>query len=222
MSTLRVKICGITRPEDALLACELGADAIGFIFYRPSPRYISPQKAFEISRQLPEHVARVGVFVEEDDRFIFHVAQEVPLDVIQFHGNHSPAFMQPFQGYRRIKAFRVRHSLDAAHLAAYRDVADAFLLDTYRQGQFGGTGVSFDWKLAQPIRKAFRLILAGGLNATNVRQAVETVKPYGIDVSSGIESAPGRKDAKKMRTFFEQVEALRDHDKTSHHRFPCS
>lgn len=195
---VRVKICGITSVEDALLAVDAGADAIGFIF-APSPRQVSPETAAEISRRLPPFVTRVGVVVDQDAAAIL---EQCSLDAVQFHGSESPDEMRRVRGARRIRAVRVKTEADLAGLEEYAPVADAFLLDTFVEGTPGGTGHSFDWSVAASERARSRpLILAGGLTPENVAEAVRRVMPYAVDVSSGVEREPGKKDAGKVAEF---------------------
>ena len=201
---VRIKICGITNLEDALLAVDLGADALGFIFYPKSPRTVAPAAALAIIAQLPPLVTTVGVFVDEDAAAVQDLAARVGLDWVQLHGQESPEYCRSL-GRRVIKGFRVQdqHSLTA--LAAYRGAAQALLLDTYKKGQIGGTGETFDWALAREARKFGPIILAGGLNPENVAQAIAAAQPQAVDVASGVESAPGKKDPEKLKRFFAAV-----------------
>jgi len=196
--SVRVKICGITSIDDAQAAVEAGADALGFMFYEPSPRYLTPEEAGAIIRELPDHVARVGVFVDADEPTIRSTATSAGLDTLQFHGNESPDFCTQFE-LRTIKAFRMKDRESLAQLAGYR--TDAWLLDSYVQGVPGGTGERFNWDLAvEAKRLGCPILLAGGLTPDNAGEAVDQVAPFGLDVSSGVEAAPGRKDAAKMAT----------------------
>lgn len=200
--TPKIKICGITNVDDALAAVELGADALGFIFYAKSPRSITVAKAADICNALPPFVAKVGVFVDELEYEIEKALQDCLLTVLQFHGEEPPGFCQKFAA-KSIKAIRVKDE-SSLHAAAEYDV-DALLLDTYTDGQQGGTGRAFDWSLAVQARKMLTppIILSGGLTPENVSAAIRQVQPYGVDVSSGVESSPGRKDREKLRRFFE-------------------
>jgi phosphoribosylanthranilate isomerase len=198
---VRIKICGITNLEDALLAAELGADALGFIFYPPSPRQVAPEAARDIITQLPPFVTTVGVFVDEDAAFVRQLAARLGLDWVQLHGQESPDYCRGL-GRRVIKAFRIRDENSLAELAAYRGAAQALLLDTYKKGQTGGTGESFDWQLAREARQFGPIILAGGLTPENVAQAVATALPAAVDVASGVEAAPGKKDPERLSRFF--------------------
>ena len=196
--SVRVKICGITSIDDAQAAVEAGADALGFMFYEPSPRYLTPEEAGAIIRELPAHVARVGVFVDTDEATIRNTATTAGLDTLQFHGNESPDFCTQFK-LRTIKAFRVKDGESLGQLAGYG--TDAWLLDSYVQGVPGGTGERFNWDLAvEAKRLGCPILLAGGLTPDNVGEADGQVTPFGLDVSSGVEAAPGRKDAAKMAT----------------------
>ncbi|MGB9825129.1 MAG: phosphoribosylanthranilate isomerase [Desulfofundulus sp.] len=196
---VRVKICGITDISSALVAAEAGADALGFVF-APSPRRITPSLARRICRELPPFITRVGVFVDAPLEEVRAVAEYCGLDVIQLHGNEPPDYCHSL-GRRVIKAFRVGVELDPVELARYP--VDAILLDSYVVGQKGGTGQPFDWQLAASLKIARPLILAGGLRPDNVGRAVAMVKPYGVDVSSGVEKdgQPGKKDPDKIRRF---------------------
>ena len=194
---MMVKICGITNREDALAAVEGGAAALGFNFYPKSPRYIAPKDAARLAEGLPASVLKVGVFVNEPAGRIKEIAALAGLDVAQLHGDERPGTLP--QNLRVWKAFRVDSSLEPALLDAYP--AEAFLLDTPSAGLFGGTGLTFDWTLAKGTGR--RIILAGGLDASNVREAIRTARPWGVDASSRLESAPGRKDHKKMIEFIQ-------------------
>jgi len=201
--SVRVKICGITNLADARAAIAAGADALGFVFVPGTPRYISPDLAGEIVRQLPPFIARVGLFVDAETRTVAEALVRSGMDTLQFHGEETPDFVRQFRrAVKVMKAFRVRGEETLMRLPAYADAADAVLLDAYVAGAHGGTGAQFDWKLAVQARDLGRpLVLAGGLTPTNVAEAVRTVRPYGVDVSSGVESAPGRKDPEKLAEF---------------------
>jgi phosphoribosylanthranilate isomerase len=199
---VRIKICGITNLEDALLAAELGADALGFIFYAKSPRKVDAETARAIIAQLPPFVAAVGVFVDEAAAVVQELAAKVRLDWVQLHGQESPDYCRTL-GYKVIKAFRIQDEDSMRQLAGYQGAAQALLLDTYKKGQVGGTGEIFDWHLARQAKKYGPIILAGGLTAENVAQAIATVLPAAVDAASGTEAAPGKKDPAKLRAFFE-------------------
>ncbi|MDO9616733.1 MAG: phosphoribosylanthranilate isomerase [Pseudomonas sp.] len=205
MSAVRSKICGITRIEDALSAVEAGADAIGLVFYAKSPRAVTPQQARSIIAALPPFVTTVGLFVDASRCELGEILDAVPLDLLQFHGDERP---EDCDGYRRpyIKALRVKPGDDiAAQVALYRN-ASGVLLDTYVPGVPGGTGEAFDWSLVPP-NLSKPIILAGGLTAENVAQAIAQVRPYAVDVSGGVEIAKGIKDAEKIRAFMQAVKA---------------
>jgi len=198
----RLKICGITRLEDALLAASLGVHALGFIFYPKSPRYITPQQAQEIIEKLSPFVQTVGVFVNEKTRKIKDIAKFCGLNLIQLHGDESPAFCESL-GLPCIKAFRIKDESSLNLLVGYKNKVKGFLLDTYKKGQAGGTGETFNWELALQAKKyGIPIILAGGLNPANIEVAIKTVQPYALDVNSGIESAPGIKDRNLMEKLF--------------------
>ncbi len=198
MQDLFVKVCGITNEEDAAAAVKAGVNAVGFNFYQGSERYIQPEDAATIAHGIPDHVSKVGVFVHEEKKHILDVARTVPLSAVQLVGDEGP---DDLFGYDLsvIKVFRVRPDFDIESMKNY--VVDAFLLDTHRQGVYGGTGETFDWNIAQKARQYGRIILSGGLNQDNVGAAVRFARPYGVDVSSGIESRPGKKDHDAMRNF---------------------
>jgi len=195
---LFIKVCGITNAEDASAAVKAGVNALGFIFYQGSERYITPEAASEIVLKLPDHVSKVGVFVHEEKKEILRIARKVPLSAVQLLGPEGP---DDLFGYDMsiIKVFRVKPDFDVEVMKNY--VVDAFLLDTHRQGAMGGTGESFDWNIALKARQYGRIIVSGGLTPDNVDDAVRFVRPYGVDVSSGIESRPGKKDHDRMRNF---------------------
>ncbi|MGY8761555.1 MAG: phosphoribosylanthranilate isomerase [Nitrospinaceae bacterium] len=199
---IKVKICGTTSLKDAFLAVESGADAIGFIFYKMSPRNISQKEAKEIILQLPPFIETVGVFVNETSDKINRIAEQCKLNSIQLHGEESPALCRRVKR-KIIKAFRVKNADSLKSIASY-DVS-GFLLDSYNDGSKGGTGQVFDWNLALRVKKQGPVILAGGLNPYNVFTAIHRVKPYGVDVCSGVENSPGIKDHEKIREFIKSV-----------------
>jgi phosphoribosylanthranilate isomerase len=196
---VQVKICGITNVEDALAAAEVGADALGFVFYEASPRWVSPETAATIIRQLPPFVIKVGVFVDAPEDLVVSAMRQCGLNLLQFHGEETPEYCMQF-GLMSMKAFRIR---DAASLEALPDYPTAaWLLDAYSPAQPGGTGQSFNWDLAREAGQMGRpIFLAGGLTPENVVEAVHQARPYGVDVSSGVEAAPGKKDHAKVRAF---------------------
>ena len=193
---MMVKICGITNREDALAAAEAGATAIGFNFYRGSSRYIHPQQAADIAASV--NLVKVGVFVNESPVEVERIGQLVGLDVTQLHGDETAAVSNQQPG-RVWKAFRVTESWKPDELDAY--AAEAFLLDAPANGSYGGSGTAFDWNRVRGMKS--KIILAGGLDATNVRSAIQAVLPWGVDACSRLELSPGRKDHNKMRRFLE-------------------
>ncbi len=206
MGPVKVKICGITTVVDALSAADAGADAIGFIFWNKSPRYVEPQDAAAIIAELPPFLKTVGVFVDEDPEVIASVVEATGIDCVQLHGNESPEDTEKVKRMVTapvIKAVRMRGEDDLSRLSAYR--VSAILLDAFREGVPGGTGKVFDWNLAVRAKSAGRIILSGGLTPENVAGAIRKVTPYAVDVSTGVESAPGKKDANKIKDFMEEV-----------------
>jgi len=203
MNKTTVKICGLTRAEDAIAAAELGAHALGFVFYPPSPRHISARRAAEIIRALPPFVTTVGLFVNANADDVTSVIDEVPLGLLQFHGDETSDYCAQF---RRpyIKALRVRPGVDLLQYALQYESARGLLLDAFVAGVPGGTGEIFDWNLI-PTKLPLPIVLSGGLNNGNVIEAIRRVRPCAVDVSSGIESSPGIKDARKMNVFFKGV-----------------
>ena len=198
----RVKICGITRRQDAEFAVKMGADALGLVFYGPSPRAVSIAQAVEICRLLPPFVSLVGLFVNAQAAEVKATLEQVPLSLLQFHGDESPAFCAQFDR-PYMKAVRMQQPADLPQAAEQYAKANALLLDSYKAGVPGGTGQTFDWSMITPVDKA--LILAGGLSAENVAAAIRQIRPYGVDVSGGVESAKGIKDNEKMRKFMLEV-----------------
>lgn len=204
MST-KVKICGITNPADAQVAVEAGADAIGFIFYEKSPRFVALRQAAEISRQIQPYIMRVGVFVNPQADMVLRAIGECGLTMLQFHGDESPEFCTQF-GLMNMKAFRVHGPETLEQIPKYK--TDAYLLDAYSSTTLGGTGEKFNWDLAIEAQKFGKpIFLAGGLTPANVADAIHKVHPFGVDVSSGVESAPGKKDHAKVKAF---ITAARD------------
>ena len=198
----RIKICGITHLNDALMAIEAGADALGFVFVPNTPRYIHPEQARSIIDQLPPFITTVGLFVNAEQQGIEAIADGCRLNLIQLHGDELPTLCVALSR-RVIKAFRVKDESSVSRLSDYR--VSAYLLDTYVKGAMGGTGKSFDWNLALKAKSYGRIILAGGLTPDNVASAVLQVRPYGVDVSSGVEASPGRKDPAKVKAFIRAV-----------------
>ncbi|NOZ04088.1 MAG: phosphoribosylanthranilate isomerase [FCB group bacterium] len=204
-----VKICGITSSRDAHYAIDAGVSAIGLIFYPPSPRYVDMLRASEIVKNIPGNVAKVGVFVNEKAEAINAIADAVGLDFIQLHGDEDAQFCSVM---RRpvIKAIRVGNPLPGTSMEDYE--VYAFLLDTYRKGSPGGTGSTFDWNLVAGLRLARPLILAGGLAPDNVLEAIRAVKPAAVDINSGVEVSPGRKDPGKIKTLFNRLNTTGEYE----------
>ena len=203
---VKVKICGMTNLNDVKVAVDDGVDAVGFIFYKKSPRSVTMQAVRKIVLELPPFVDSVGVFVNETAEQINKIADRCNLDRVQLHGNESPSFCKKIRR-RVIKAIRVKDIQSLKKLSDYP--VSSFLLDTFSEDQYGGTGRVFDWNLAYPAKKYGPIILAGGLTPNNVRQAIQRIQPYGVDVCSGVESQPGIKDHKKMQIFLKNVKAER-------------
>lgn len=202
----RIKICGITRPEDARSAVELGADAIGLVFYPPSPRNVGIDLAWQIARVVPPFVTLVGLFVNESKLAVRRVLEAVPIQLLQFHGDEDEAYCRSFSA-PYVKAARVRPGLDLVKCAAAYPTAQGLLLDAFAEG-YGGTGQTFDWSLV-PADLPLPAILSGGLDAANVAEAISRLRPWAVDVSSGVESSKGIKDRQKMAAF---VAGVKDAD----------
>ena len=199
-----IKICGITNKMDALNASRLGIDMMGFVFYPQSKRFISPLSVKDVANELPQGIVRVGVFVDEEFEKVRSIAEETGLDALQFHGSESPEFCTAFKdSFKVIKAFRLK---DRQGLKTINDYdVDYYLLDTFKADAVGGTGEVFDWKILKDFEFLKPVLLSGGLNPKNVAAAIREIAPYGVDVSSGVESAPGEKDAQLMEKFVEEV-----------------
>lgn len=203
----RIKICGVTRVEDAQAITAAGAHAIGLVFYEPSPRYVTIEQAQEIQQCLPPFISVVGLFVDANKAYIESVLDKLHLDVLQFHGEESEAdclrYNKPY-----IKAIRMSEDIDYFEQEQRYASAQALLLDTYVSGQQGGTGQAFDWSII-PNNRMKPIILAGGLSSKNVAQGIKQVRPYAVDVSGGVESAKGIKDEQKVIEFINEVEHVR-------------
>jgi len=209
---MRVKICGITNWKDAQIAIDAGADALGFNFYTKSPRRVAVSHAKEIIRHMPSHVAAVGVFVNASAGEILRIAHAANLGVLQLHGEESPATVERLaREYPVIKAFRVGPRFRASELKKY-PAAAGFLLDGYDAEHRGGTGESFNWDIARKAKRYGVVILAGGLRAENVVKAIRQGKPFAIDVCSGVETRPGKKDVKKVKQLMARVKRARRGD----------
>ncbi len=204
MERLFVKICGVTNLDDALCASTWGADAVGFNFYPRSSRVISPREAASIVAALPPGISSVGVFVNPSREEVVSVLREVKLSALQFSGNESPAEISGF----RLPVYKAIHVANNGSVAAMETYnVEAFLLDTYREGEFGGTGKVFDWKIGLAAKKFGHVIIAGGLTTDNVADAVKAASPFGVDVSSGIEKSPRSKDPDKIKEFISRARA---------------
>lgn len=203
--SVKVKICGLTSVADAVAAAEAGADMVGLMFYEKSPRHITLPQAVEISRALSPYVLKVGVFVNPDEAQVMEAVAACGLNLLQFHGDESSEFCTQF-GLMSMKALRVKDSASIAALENFQ--TDAFLLDAYSKSGLGGTGEKFNWDLAVEAQKFGKpIFLAGGLTPENVADAVKQVRPFAVDVSSGVESAPGKKDAAKVRAFIQAAKS---------------
>ncbi len=204
----RIKICGITRAEDARSAAREGADAIGLVFYAASPRNVNVEQAREIIAALPPFISVVGLFVNAEADRVRAILRDVPLDLLQFHGDEGAAFCRQFEK-PYMKAVRVKAGVDLLQYAQQHHTAKALLLDAYREDAYGGTGHTFDWKLIPPTLP-LPIVLSGGLVAANVAQGIQSVKPWAVDVSSGVEADKGIKDQAKITAF---IQAVRNTDK---------
>lgn len=206
MST-RVKICGITNLADAQVAVAAGADAIGFIFYEKSPRYVTLPTAADIAKQLPPYIMKVGVFVNAPEETVICAIADCGLTLLQFHGDEPPEYCTQF-GLMNMKAFRIHGPETLAEIPKYQ--TDAYLLDAYSSTTLGGTGEKFNWDLAVQVQKLGKpIFLAGGLTPENVADAIRQVHPFGVDVSSGVESAPGKKDHTKVKAFIAAAKSVK-------------
>ncbi|PYV38945.1 MAG: phosphoribosylanthranilate isomerase [Acidobacteria bacterium] len=201
---VKVKICGITNLPDAVSAIELGADALGFNLYKKSSRYIEPSQAKPIVEALPPLVSLVGIFVDEysPDR-VMKISHAIGISSVQLHGSESPEYVRKLSELRVIKAFRVDKNFELKQLEVYS--ANAYLLDAHVPGQLGGTGKAFKWDVAIAAKRHGRVILAGGLTPENIYEAICNVEPYAVDICSGVEIEPGRKDVKKMEALFREI-----------------
>jgi phosphoribosylanthranilate isomerase len=202
----RIKICGITRVEDALAAAYSGADALGLVFYDKSPRFVTPKQAAQLAAAIPPFVMRVGLFVNASADVVHKILQQVPLDVLQFHGEEEPIFCAQFDR-PYLKAVRVKNGVDLVQYAARYKDAQGLLLDAFIEGTHGGTGISFDWTLI-PHNLPLPVVLSGGLHVNNVADAIKQVQPWAVDVSSGVEAVKGIKDAVKIAAFINEVKKI--------------
>ena len=202
-----IKICGITNLEDAYFAAECGVDALGFNFYAKSPRYVSPECAREIIEKIPDGIIKVGVFVNHDVLKIKKTVAFCGLDLVQLHGDESPEYCRQFPSALLIKDISPRDEADLRKAMSY--LVRAILVDAYDPIRYGGTGKRSDWRLAVRVKETHPLIIAGGLNPDNIREAIEIVWPHAVDINSGVESSPGRKDPQKVRTVIEIVQRIK-------------
>ncbi len=201
-----IKICGITDIKDALKVVELGADALGFVFYEKSPRKITKEKAKEIIDSLPKGVVKVGLFVDELEEKVNEITSYCNFDILQFHGDETPDYCKKFP-QKIIKAFRIKDKESLANIPKYE--VDYYLLDAYSEAAPGGTGRTFNWNLAKEAKEFGKpIILSGGLNPENIIEALEKVSPFGVDVSSGVELSPGKKDQKKLKEFITEAKGF--------------
>lgn len=201
----RIKICGITNLEDALFCCEAGADALGFVFVKESPRWIEAEEAAKIILRLPPFIATVGLFANQEEKEVRRILNVCPLDMLQLHGEETPLYCQRWSR-RVIKAFRIKDEESLGQMANY--LVNAYLLDAYQKDALGGTGKTFNWNLALKAKSYGNIVLAGGLTEENVAEAILKVRPYGVDVSSGVESLPGKKNKEKVKSFTEKVKRV--------------
>ena len=201
---VRVKICGITNATDARLAVRYGAHALGFNFSK-GPRLVTEERAQAIVAALPPFVSRVGLFVDEDVATILRICRSCGLDTVQLHGAERPTIVPELRPFKVIKAFRIREPDDVKHLGRYN--VDAYLLDAFVPGKMGGTGRTFDWAMAADAHRYGPIVLAGGLRPDNVAEAIRAVKPFAVDVCSGVEVQPGMKDKQKLVTFLHAAAA---------------
>ena len=205
---VRIKICGNTNEADARMAVDMGADALGFIFFPESPRNITPEDARCIIEGIPPFVKTVGVFVSEARDTVKDIMEFCRLDMVQLHGSESPAFCREFVP-RAIKAFRLKDAESLRPMASYSAHVRAFLLDTYQEGVVGGTGAVFDWALARKAKdRGVPIILSGGLGPSNITKAVTSVQPYAVDINSGVEMSPGKKDPALMKSLMGQFNRI--------------
>lgn len=201
---LKVKICGITNIQDALQSVWCGADVLGFVFYKESPRYIKPKQAKEIIEILPPWIFKIGLFVDEKVTTVKKIAKDCKLDFIQLHGNEGTVYLKKLKDFRIIKAVRIKDKSDLKNLDDLP--SEMLLFDTFSKEVFGGTGKTFDWKLDREIKKTRKpYIISGGLTPYNVQKAIKKFLPYAVDVSSGVEKSPGKKDKKLLKEFIENA-----------------
>jgi phosphoribosylanthranilate isomerase len=202
-----IKVCGITNLEDALCAARCGASFLGFIFYKKSKRCVSPAKAAGIIRALPKKIIKVGVFVNEEPKTVKRIAKECGLSILQFHGDETPAYLNAFRGYKTIKALRVKGGISLERLKKYP--CELFLFDTFKKYKFGGTGEVFDWGLLKSLKALKKpFIVSGGLLPENVGLLIRQIRPFGVDVSGGVERSAGKKDHQLIKKFVDAVNTV--------------
>ena len=203
----KIKICGITNKQDAINAASLGVDMLGFVFYKDSKRYVGPEIVRDIVNELPPFIGKVGVFVDEDKKKVFDIAADCSLGMLQFHGDEGIDYCGSFKdSYKVIKTFRIKNKNNLRGINDYD--TDFYMLDTYSEKDKGGTGNNFDWKIIEDFEFLKPVILSGGLTPVNVAEAIKRFSPYGVDVSSGVEELPGKKDLNKMKQFVEKVRGI--------------
>ncbi len=201
---IKVKICGITNQDDALASVDAGCDALGFLFYKRSPRAITPEEAAKIIKKLPKQVIKIGVFVNEKEGTVRRISNLCKLDILQFHGEESAEYCRKFEGYKIIKVFRIRNKMDLKRVMKYK--VFAYLFDTFIKGKKGGTGKQFNWSMVSHLEGVkCPIFLSGGLTEDNVKKAIKTVHPQWVDASSSLECRPGIKDHKRVKRFVEKA-----------------
>lgn len=203
---MEIKICGITNPDDAMHACKYGADALGFIFYKRSPRFVTPESVKRISENLPHDITRVGVFVNHDIQDVKDIYDACRLDLIQLHGDESPEYCRYFPETLLIKACSPHSEEDVSIIQEYP--VKAILVDSRTTNLYGGTGVKSNWEMALRLKELYPLVLSGGLNTENILEAIETVSPHAVDVNSGVEISPRKKDPDKVKNLITMVHAI--------------
>ena len=203
----KIKICGITNKIDAVNAAGLHVDMLGFVFYKKSKRYVDPKLAEDIINELPASVEKIGLFVDEEKPRVLEIAEDAELTMLQFHGDETPDYCSNFRDrYKVIKAFRLKDKNDLKKINDYD--TDFYLLDNFNTDSIGGTGETFDWKILKDFEILKPVILAGGLNPGNIGRAIKEIAPFGVDVSTGVEKSPGRKDLDLMKKFVENVRKI--------------
>jgi phosphoribosylanthranilate isomerase len=215
---LKIKICGITNIGDALLSESLGADALGFIFYKGSKRFIEPEAAGEIISELSPFTLKIGVFVNSSSEEINKTAKEIKLNAVQLHGDETPGMVSEVN-FPVIKSFRINNGFDFLILKDFHNVS--YLFDTYSENEYGGTGRTFNWELI-PVELRSKIVLSGGISVNNIEEIYKKIKPAGVDLSSSLESEPGRKDNEKVKEFFKKINYLRSLQNGNHDETKCT